>query len=184
MGVVRYRTWPVTGASLSCLVGALALAAASCGDPVPDSEINALGSENPTIPPGPLHRAGQPCLLCHHDGGKAPAFTLAGTVYVNATSGKALANADVIILDSVQAIFHASTNCAGNFYVRPTEFVPTYPVWFSVRAAGKQRDMDTASYREGSCAACHTKMIGPASAGPVYLYDDPTMQPPPANQCN
>lgn len=169
---------------LASLLSGSALAVASCGDPVPDSAVAALGPEVPYIPRGPLHRPGQPCLLCHQEGGSATPFSLGGTVYVNATSNKALANADVIVLDSANAMFTASTNCAGNFYVLPGQFVPSYPVWLTLRAGGMQRDMESASYREGSCAACHTNTVGPASAGPVYLFDDPTVQASAANQCN
>jgi hypothetical protein len=88
------------------------------------------------------------------------------------------------MLDAANAIYSATTNCAGNFFVLPGQFVPSYPVWLTLRAAGAQRDMDTPTYREGSCGACHTATIGPASPGPVYLLEDPTTQVPPANQCN
>jgi|CZKU01.1.fsa_nt_gi hypothetical protein len=167
------------------LVPGFALAVAACGDPAPDSAVAALGPEDAFTPVGPLHRPGQPCLLCHKDGGRAKPFTLAGTVYVNATSrSPPLANAEVFMLDAANAIYSATTNCAGNFFVLPGQFVPSYPVWLTLRAAGAQRDMDTPTYREGSCGACHTATIGPASPGPVYLLEDPTTQVPPANQCN
>ena len=56
--------------------------------------------------------------------------------------------------------------------------------YLTLRAAGVQRDMDTPSYRDGSCASCHTPTIGPASPGPVYLLNDPKMTVPNANLCN
>jgi hypothetical protein len=173
--MVRPSAWLVSG---------FALAFAACGDPAPDAAIAALGPEDAFVPVGPLHRPGQPCLLCHKEGGRAAAFSLAGTVYVNATAQSPLANAEVIILDSASGTFTASTNCAGNFFVLPGEYAPPYPIWLTLRAAGVQRDMDTPSYREGSCGSCHTPTIGPASPGPVYLLDDPSMKVSPANQCN
>ena len=43
----------------------------SCTDPLRDREIEALGDEAPGVSPGPEHRPGQPCVLCHSDGGPA-----------------------------------------------------------------------------------------------------------------
>jgi hypothetical protein len=73
------------------LVGLLLLptlaAAVGCGnfdpfsDPILDADKAALGPEDPNVPEGPLHRAGQPCAVCHRDGGEDPTFVFAGTVY-------------------------------------------------------------------------------------------------------
>ena len=76
------------GSSLSSLLLPLAVVAAasggvlSCYDPVHDQEVAALGGEAPGVSPGPTHRPGQPCNVCH--GGVGPAnlrFSVAGTVY-------------------------------------------------------------------------------------------------------
>ena len=68
----------------------------SCADdPVDDMAVAALGDEVPNIPPGPYHRAGQPCSVCH--GGQGPAstvFSMAGTVFN--------ANGAVVGADNVQ----------------------------------------------------------------------------------
>jgi hypothetical protein len=169
-------------ATLACLCCSLAVA--SCGDPVPDGAVAALGPEDPTVPPGPSHRPGQPCVVCHQVGGKASAFGLAGTVYADATSRKPLGGVSVIILDAANAEYTSSTNCAGNFYIRPEQFTPAYPIWVTLRAGRVQRDMASPAYREGSCAACHTDPTGPASAGHVYLIDDPTTQTAPPSNCH
>ena len=55
----------------------------SCTDPVRDQQIERLGGEDPRVPPGPEHRPGQPCVLCHSDGGPASdlKFAIAGTIF-------------------------------------------------------------------------------------------------------
>ncbi len=183
------RSFPARFAPLSYLLlagatVALALALASCGDPVHDDAIAALGPEAPNVPPGPLHRPGQPCAACHRDGGPAVPFSLAGTVYATATSPKPAANVTVMIFDATLALTTFTTNCAGNFFARASDYAPKFPIWATLRAGRIQRDMDSPAYREGSCAACHTASVGPASAGPVYLIDDPGTQSLPPGQCN
>jgi len=172
--------------SLACFVAGCSLATPACGDALRDQAIASLGPEDPRVPPGPLHRPGQPCLLCHQEGGVAPdssTFSVAGTVFVDATAQRPAPGVSVIILDRAGGAFTAATNCAGNFFVRPESFIPSYPMWVTLRAGSVQRDMDSASYREGSCAACHAGARGPASAGPVYLINDPTVEVPPP-QCH
>src|ERR1700683_3328645 len=56
-GSVRLVGW----VGLAMLVGALMV---GC-NPVLDDAIADLGPEKPGVHPGPLHRPGQPCLLCH-----------------------------------------------------------------------------------------------------------------------
>jgi hypothetical protein len=170
-------------ATLTYLAVGLAFTAISCGDPVPDSVVQALGPEDPNVPPGPSHRPGQPCLACHRDGGKARAFTLGGTVYADLTSQKPIGNVAVIIIDSAATTFTVSTNCAGNFYVQGDQFTPVYPFWVSLRAGPVRDDMASPVYREGSCAACHSNPRSAMSPGNVYLIDDPTTQMAPASGC-
>jgi hypothetical protein len=173
-----------TSATLAWLFYGLAFNFTSCGDPVPDATVASLGHEDPGVPPGPLHRPGQPCLACHRDGGKASNFSIAGTVYKDILSRNPVGNVSVTIIDSVNGTFTATTNCAGNFYVKTDEFAPIYPVWMSMRAGTVQRDMASPSFREGSCAGCHTDPRGPASPGHVYLIEDPTVDMAPPSQCN
>src|SRR5579864_2181231 len=87
-----------------------------CGDPVPDSKIIALGPEDPSVPPGPAHRPGQPCLVCHQAGGKAAPFSVAGTIYAEVDGSAPVGNANVYILDSASNTYATKTNCAGNFF--------------------------------------------------------------------
>ena len=71
--------------ALVVLGGLFALTSLSCTDPVLDDQIEALGPE--TGNPGPTHRPGQPCVLCHSQLGPASdsVFLLAGTVYDSPT---------------------------------------------------------------------------------------------------
>jgi hypothetical protein len=156
--------------SLLCLYG-LALVLAAC-DPVNEDAIAGLGGEAPGVRQGPLHRPGQPCLLCH-DGqvGDPPAFSVAGTLFE--TPG-ALVGADlatVSLTDSADGGYRATTNTAGNFYVTPGEWTPTFPITIIsvVDTAGVKATMHSEVGRDGACASCHVDPAGPASPGHVSM---------------
>src|SRR5262245_6092986 len=91
-----------------------------CGDPVKDLAVDALGPEAPGVPEGPLHRPGQPCLVCH-DGGEARAFAMAGTVYLAPDSDLPAPGASVHMADAWGGSAVALANCAGNFFVKPED---------------------------------------------------------------
>lgn len=169
------------GRALACLVATLASlgSAGGCEDPVRDAEAAALGPEQPGIPRGPLHRSGQPCLVCHADGGRAsPSFAMAGTVFADADTAVPINQATVVLQDSAGHTQIVATNCAGNFMLQPDELTLQYPIWATVQGAGQTIDMESPIYREGSCASCHSDPRGPASAGHVFLLANP--QPLPA----
>jgi hypothetical protein len=178
------------------VVVAIGTVVLSCGDPVHNAEVAALGPENPDIPPGPTHRAGQPCLTCH--GGVGPGnttFVTAGTVYLAASStdAGALDNGTVQLTDSTGSPFQATTNVAGNFYVTSDQWNPVFPIGGITGDAGvvvsphvisisappcvppspclKPATMATAIGRGGvyaSCAYCHFDPPGPTTPGHVY----------------
>ena len=104
-------------------LGALTLvvAAAAC-DPVESDAIAALGGEAPGVRRGPLHRPGQPCLLCH-DGaiGDPPAFSVAGTIYDDPVDLDGEDGVNVVVTDSLENTCTATTNEVGNFYLTPEE---------------------------------------------------------------
>jgi hypothetical protein len=162
----------------------LGLLLGACGDPVRDRAIDELGPEVPGVPEGPLHRAGQPCVLCHSDAGGEEPFSLAGTVYIDAASATPIDGVEVHIVDSSGRKFSTITNCAGNFMARPSDYSPNFPCWVSLRSGNVFREMDSPIYREGSCAACHREPRGPSSAGRVFLIDDPTVEQTPVSQCH
>jgi hypothetical protein len=153
--------------------GAVAsLASVSCVDEVHNEDVAALGPEVSGVPPGPLHRPGQPCLTCH--GGSGPAklqFSVGGTVYLNQGGGAPAPGASVQIEDILGNLWTVQANAAGNFFVALSDFAPTYPTQMQVTSAdGTVIDqMLTHVGRDGSCADCHTPTEGPTSAGPVFV---------------
>ena len=49
----------------------IAIALGACVDETHELQVQALGGEAPGVPKGPLHRPGQPCLVCHGEAGPA-----------------------------------------------------------------------------------------------------------------
>ncbi len=145
-----------------------------CNDPVQDAEIAAL-PDDPS-PPGELHRPGQPCLLCHSD------FAVAGTVY-NSDLMTPYNAAQVNLIDAVGSQVQATTNSAGNFFIRTSDWQPVFPIGtytndagmavFGVTVVGTNPNnpaqMITHIGRDGSCASCHVGSPSASSPGRVYL---------------
>ena len=102
---------------LSTLV---AVAVAGCADPVHDDLVASLGPEDPNVPPGPLHRPGQPCLACHDGTGPASmTMIFGGTAYEYYNQPAPLVAAQMSFTDSTMGLqFVTTTNCAGNFWVQ------------------------------------------------------------------
>ena len=170
------------GTSLLSVVTACVLFA--CADPVYDDAIAKLGGEAAGVRPGPLHRPGQPCVLCHSSRGGQSEFSLAGTVYVDAASPTPIEDVNVRVVDSQNRKFVAQTNCAGNFFVTPKQFAPDFPIWIGLDRGDIFRDMDTPVYREASCAGCHSDPESLSSAGHVFLIEDLVEEPLlPASRC-
>jgi hypothetical protein len=159
---------------LFALVGA-AIVGASC-DPYYNEQIAALGGEAPNVRKGPLHRPGQPCLLCH-DGatGNPPAFSVAGTVYVDQDGTTPAVNATVIMTNAgtTKESYRATTNAAGNFYVTPNQYVPLNPMSVVVEYGSQTAYMIGHVGRDGSCAGCHVDPAGPSSPGHIYANGAP-----------
>ena len=167
------------------VVAALLVAPAGCSsDPGHAHLVDSLGGEAPGVPKGPLHRPGQPCGVCHGTLGPANSeFVFAGTIYQDPMSGKPLPDARIQLVDSKGTSFDAGANCAGNFFVRNTDYRPAFPVWVNVfygLAGGMPypATMTSGIYREASCASCHTDNAGTESAGPVFLASSPIPIPP------
>jgi hypothetical protein len=155
-----------------CASGATlaAVASTSCVDEVHEQEVAALGSEQGQ--PGPTHRPGQPCLVCH--GGLGPAkevFSIGGTVYETQGGGDPAVGAVILIEDILGNTCNATSNTAGNFFLTPGQCSPHYPTDPTVTSANGSvlQQMETHVGRDGSCADCHALAAGPTSAGPVYL---------------
>jgi hypothetical protein len=110
--------------------------------------------------------------VCHSDADSAPPFSVAGTVYRDNLSALPLPDVAVELVDTQKRSFAAHTNCAGNFFVTPSEFRPVAPFWVSLRFEGDLAVMESPIHREASCAACHGDPISRQSAGHVFLTAD------------
>lgn len=165
--------------SISMLLAALVGTSMACdSDPVRERAIAELGEESASVPPGPLHRPGQACGLCHGAAGPAKSvFVLSGTVYATPTGSKPVAGVKVRVIDWVGAQWSTVTNCAGNFFVRNDEFTPKWPVWFRIEQEQRSAEMQSASFREGSCNACHAAEATPRTTHHVYLSDEDFVPP-------
>ncbi len=155
-------------------------ATVSACDPVHNDAIAALGDEAPGVRRGPLHRPGQPCLVCH-DGaiGDPQAFSVAGTVFLHPEDRIPVNGATVHLTDVTGSSFDAQTNAAGNFYVTPGEWTPHYPMIARVLALGGPKvAMNTLISGQGSCAGCHADPAGANSPGHVSLELDDGGTPP------
>ena len=131
-------------------------------DPVHDAAVNALGPEVAGIPKGEYHRAGQPCVTCH--GGEGPAstqFAVAGTVFYGPpttnTPPIGVGNATVYLEDDSQSQFQVVTNCVGNFWIKPSDWTPQFPLTVTRRRPARGADARRSSMqshigRDGSCA--------------------------------
>jgi hypothetical protein len=154
------------------------LAATSACDPVGDDARAALGPETPGVRPGPFHRPGQPCLVCH-DGafGDPGAFSVAGTVFATPSSSAGAEQVYISLKDSTDSGYQAGpTNSAGNFYVTPDQWNPVFPL-SGISILGFAT-MQSNVGRDGACASCHFKPAGPDSPGQVCLMLDGGGVPP------
>lgn len=175
------------GVMVAIVAGAALIGAC---DPVHQSEIDALGPEDPRVGRGPLHRPGQPCITCHISPGAAsPTFTVAGTIFQNPDVLKdgstelhrePAVDAQVQMTDALGRVYTARTNAAGNFYLTKEQFDPAYPMFVKLctgdgcdpsAATPTANPMKTHIGREGSCASCHSDPEGRTSVGHVFLVD-------------
>jgi hypothetical protein len=152
-------------------LGAASAGASSCIDESHDLQVQALGGEASGVSPGPTHRPGQPCLVCH--GGLGPAstqFVMAGTTYAVQGETAVAPGAQVQIEDVNGLSYKSTTNQGGNFYIPVAQWSPTYPIiQVTVSQGQNSQQMVTHIGRDGSCADCHTPSPGPTSPGPVYV---------------
>ena len=157
------------------LGGTLLGAGAGC-DPVVDDAVAALGPEKPGVPPGPTHRPGQPCLLCHDGSLFHPhQFTVAGTVFQRTDTVDPAVGVQVDLTDIRGAVTTVTANMAGNFYLTPAQYDPTFPLQVSLRSGSTLVAMETLIEGNGTvepnggCASCHADPAGPSSPGHVAV---------------
>jgi hypothetical protein len=160
---------------IAAFFAGVSFAGIGCGDPVHDTEVDALGPEDPNVPQGPLHRPGQPCVECH--GGAGPGrmvMSFGGTIYEQAAAKKPAVAAIVKLIDANGQSHLSETNCAGNFFVQIVDWAPAFPVHASISYGAFSDEMRTHIGRNGSCAFCHQGVDGPSSVQHIYLSDDAT----------
>lgn len=160
---------------------ALAPVAACDMDPVHANLVSQLGPESPNIPKGEFHRAGQPCGVCHGDDGPATEkFSIAGTVFYGPgtmTNGQLMGAGSVTVYleDDNHTRFQVQTNCVGNFWVRPQDYQPAFPVVVTIAGptttgGTAQRSMVSHIGREPSCGMCHQVQSYPTQPGAITNY--------------
>ena len=171
------------------LLGML-LPLAQCSDPVTSGQINALPQENPNVPVGEFHRAGQPCVLCHNPSGPASAddFSVAGTIFAQPQTAVGVDNATVAFTDTQGTTFKVQTDCVGNFFVKKTDWDPAFPIFVRIFKNGLSRTMQGQIGRERSCANCHNDPVAGSqqifsSVGHISLYLATDNPPPPSSTC-
>jgi hypothetical protein len=160
---------------------AAAIALGSCTDPVLDDLVDAQGNETEGIPKGEHHRAGQRCIVCHQEGGEASnsPFTVAGTVFAQPARQIGVEGVEIRMTDADTTKHTAKTNCAGNFFVKPSEWQPKFPILVEVAKNNVRRSMRSAIGREADCAKCHVPELPPADplsqVAHIYLFaaDEP-----------
>jgi hypothetical protein len=171
--VMKYKAIRRVAAAGLCAFAASC--SVSCSDPVRDRRIGELGGEDPSVPTGPLHRPGQPCVLCHSAGGpasKAP-FAIAGTIFdTNGAAANGAEGVQVLFIDADSSKRRADTNAAGNFYIKESEWSDlAFPFKVGLLSKdGKQVPMNSTVNREGSCNFCHRPVAGSKRSLPT---DDP-----------
>ena len=141
-------------------------------DPVHQSQVDALGPERAGVAPGPYHRAGQPCTICHGPEGPAhPQFVLAGTVFASRDQAAGVDQTEILLVDSLGSSPPTSiqTNCVGNFYITSDMWNPAFPIRVAV-ASGQATELMVGHVgRDGSCASCHSDPRGLGSPGHVFV---------------
>jgi hypothetical protein len=183
----------------------------ACGDPVRSNAIDKLGGENPSVKPGPLHRPGQPCVLCHDGNGPGNmVLAFGGTIYQSQVALTPAVGAIVHFRDSKGGEYFTSTNCAGNFLVPDGDYRPVFPVFVKIeftvfvgvpgpngqpvtQAVPVVETMTSPIYdtegstvsglRDRSCASCHSDPPDTTSVGHVYLAPKGTQVPFPPSPC-
>jgi hypothetical protein len=156
---------------MSALAALVSIGVGACRyDPVPQDIIDSLGEETGT--PGPTHRPGQPCLVCHSTyEGATPAMAVGGTVYTQDEMGALVPASRVIvtITDTAGDSRKACTNSAGNFYIEKSKW---NDIAFPLAITAGDRKMRSLVGRDGSCASCH-KNPAEGVAGVGATFDSP-----------
>lgn len=152
----------------SLVVLALALAGASCFDPVHADRVDALGPEKDGVRPGPDHRPGQPCNTCHGGNGPgSPEFSVAGTVYTTPDATEAAQGVRITITASDGSTITLVSNSVGNFYATKEEWYGPFPM--KVQVDGAKTQMTTRIGGQAGCGFCHRNPADVDHVPAIYL---------------
>lgn len=165
MSISRFSSSEVT----RVVCAFLCVVCSGCVDPLREKTLADLGPEVSGVPVGPLHRAGQPCLVCH-DGTISTPFAIGGTIYLEEDGARPAVSALIDLADGLGNQYRVATNCAGNFFVRPGDFDPAWPLWVRIEHEGWAQEMESPVNENGSCASCHAPTKSAKSPGPVYVF--------------
>ncbi len=147
----------------------------ACTDPVLDQRIADQGNEIDGIDKGEFHRAGSRCVACHQESGEASGspFSLAGTVFAQPLRDVGVGDVAILLTDADGTKYTAKTNCVGNFFVKPSEWAPKFPVLVAIEKNGVRRSMRSPVGRDADCAGCHKlEVTDPlVEVDQVYLYN-------------
>jgi hypothetical protein len=109
----------------------------------------------------PLMQPGEACIACHSKpGSEAPKLAFGGTVYPTGhepsqCNGSATQGAQVVLVDAAGKSYTATTNTAGNFFLKANTTL-TPPIKAKVVFMGKERLM-IGAVPNGDCNSCHTQ---------------------------
>ena len=166
----------------------LCVGLAACLATSPESAAEeALGGEILGLHHGPLHRPGQPCLVCHGENSSwgRNTFEIAGTVFERAADKRGPAGVEVVLTDVNGNEYVAKTNKTGNFFVTvdsgasapssrsngelviPKAFA--FPLHVKIRSGSNEQKMHSLVWRNSSCADCHRGPANDLSNGPIYM---------------
>jgi hypothetical protein len=109
---------------------------------------NGLPCENHVTPsPNGHHNPGKSCFQsCHNHG-----FTMAGTLYTNATGNTGFAGATITVVDANNVTRKFVTYTNGNFYTNQAMAQPLLVIASSCPSAVKM----TLASSDGNCNSCH-----------------------------
>jgi hypothetical protein len=92
------------------------------------------------------------CLSCHKQGGSAPSFAFAGTIYGDKDATKGAADIEIRLTDANGAAMSVHADADGNFWAKGAALTGTAHV--GARSAAKTRLMNQPT-TSGDCNTCH-----------------------------
>ena len=159
----------------------VAAAALSCANPVHTDAVAAQGGDSSGefngISPGPTHRAGQQCMVCHGGDGPGPNFSFAGTIYITRGQPDPAVNATISITDENNQTHDLISNDVGNFYITKDDWDAEMPANVKVSwtdSTGRKSDHPMISRigNNGGCATCHYGLDNQLThMPPVYVRE-------------